>query len=82
MTTLAKLESMKDEEIQNWLRKVNPITLAIALLGANDKVKECIFRNMSQRASTLLRADIDSYREMDAKQLLIHMNASILEALI
>jgi hypothetical protein len=35
MTTLKRLIFMGDREIQGWLRKVDPTTLAIALTGAD-----------------------------------------------
>jgi flagellar motor switch protein FliG len=82
MTTLAKLELMNDDEIQNWLRKVNPTTLAIALIGSNNEIRGCVFRNMSERAAAMLSEDIDKYGTMDAKELIIHMNAGLLEAQI
>jgi flagellar motor switch protein FliG len=81
MRTLASLESMNDNEIQNWLRKVDPTALAIALLGSDDVVRDCVFRNMSKRAAALMGEDIGRYVKMDARELIIQANASRLEAL-
>ena len=76
---------MKNEEIQNWLRKVgqeNVASLVIALLGADDETKNCVFRNMSQRAVTQLRNDLDRYQTMSVKETIINSNASDLEKLM
>ena len=76
---------MKNEDIQNWLRKVgqeNVASLVIALLGADDETKNCVFRNMSQRAVTQLRNDLDRYQTMSVKETIINSNASDLEKLM
>lgn len=45
--------------IQKWLREVDSKDLAVALKGTNEKVQEKIFQNMSRRAATMLREDIE-----------------------
>jgi flagellar motor switch protein FliG len=85
MATLSKLKTMKNEDIQNWLRKVgqeNVATLVIALLGADEKTKNCVFRNMSQRALTQLKDDLDRYQAKGVKETIINSNASDLEKLM
>ena len=66
---LSSLEAMNDEEIQNWLRKVNPTALGISLLDASENIKHCIFRNMSDRAVAALNENIERYKAMDANEL-------------
>ncbi len=82
MAALSKLKTMSNEEIQNWLRKVDAISLGIALLGVDDEIKSCVLRNMSERAANMLRENMDVYEAMSAKELIIYVNASILESLI
>jgi flagellar motor switch protein FliG len=82
MTKLGKLKGLKDRDIQNWLRKIDAVSLGIALLGADADVKNCVFKNMSERAVTILREDMEKYKTMDAKELIIFINAGRLEALL
>lgn len=49
-----------DRGIQTLLREVSSDTLLLALKGADEAVKEKIFRNMSQRAAEMLRDDLDA----------------------
>lgn len=83
---LVKLKTMSDEEIQNWLRKVNekadPKELALALLGVDDEIKRCVFRNMSETAVNALKVEMERFRRMDAKEIVIHMHGNILDKLI
>ncbi len=86
MPALVRLKSMTDEEIQKWLikvdEKVDVKTLAIALLGVDDEIKNCVFRNMSGHASAALKADMEKFRKMDAKEIIIHMHGNILDKMI
>jgi len=46
--------------IQTILREVQSDTLIIALKGANEELREKIFRNMSQRAAEMMREDLEA----------------------
>jgi flagellar motor switch protein FliG len=50
---------LDDRSIQKVLREVDGQDLAKALKGVDAEVQEKIFRNMSKRASSLLREDMD-----------------------
>ncbi len=50
---------LDDRSIQKVLREVDTQDLAKALKGVDQDVQEKIFRNMSKRASSLLREDMD-----------------------
>jgi len=50
---------LDDRAIQKVLREVDTQDLAKALKGVDAEVQEKIFRNMSKRASALLREDMD-----------------------
>lgn len=45
--------------IQRILNEVNPKDLAIALRGSNEEVRQRVFKNQSQRASQMLKDEID-----------------------
>ena len=60
-------------DIQVLIRNLDKSVLAIALKGANENMQNLFFSNMSERASTILRDDIDimgpvRVREVDAAQ--------------
>lgn len=50
---------LDDRSIQIILREVDTRDLAVALKGAADELKEKIFKNMSKRAATLLKDELD-----------------------
>jgi flagellar motor switch protein FliG len=50
---------LDDRSIQKVLREVDTQDLAKALKGVDAEVQEKIFRNMSKRAASLLREDMD-----------------------
>jgi flagellar motor switch protein FliG len=50
---------LDDRSIQKVLREVDTQDLARALKGVDAEVQEKIYRNMSKRASSLLREDMD-----------------------
>ncbi|HNV45963.1 MAG TPA: FliG C-terminal domain-containing protein, partial [Spirochaetota bacterium] len=54
-----KICEMLDRHIQKVLREVDTQDLAIALKGTSAELQGAIFRNMSPRASSLLREDMD-----------------------
>lgn len=49
-----------DRGIQVLLREVQSESLIVALKGANQELREKIFKNMSQRAAQMMREDLDS----------------------
>jgi flagellar motor switch protein FliG len=62
-----------DRGIQRILREVDKRDLAIALKGADEKIKEKIFKNMSERAAAMLKEEIQymgpvRLREVEAAQ--------------
>ena len=85
MTVLYRLKTMKDTEIQNWLRKVgreNVTSLAAALAGADDEVKNCVYKNMSAKARTMLAADVAKNKKLKIKDVAITASAAILEKML
>jgi flagellar motor switch protein FliG len=60
MFVFENLMDLDDRGIQLLLREVQSETLVVALKGTSDALREKIFRNMSQRASEMLRDDLDA----------------------
>jgi flagellar motor switch protein FliG len=64
MMPLERLLAMNDKEVQSWLVQVDKTkqvkTLVMALLGAGETVRERVFTNMSGKAASALKEDIDA----------------------
>jgi flagellar motor switch protein FliG len=59
MFTFDDLIKLDDRSIQRVLRDVNKTDLSLGLKGAPEKVREAIYRNLSQRARDSLREEVD-----------------------
>lgn len=60
MFVFDNLKDIDDRGIQLLLREISSEVLVIALKGADDELKEKIFKNMSKRAAELLRDDLET----------------------
>lgn len=58
MFVFENLKDVDDRGIQALLREVSSEVLILALKGADEELKEKIFKNMSKRAAELLRDDL------------------------
>lgn len=58
---------LDDRSIQRVLREVDTKDLALSLKGSNEDVKEKIFKNMSERACTMLKDDMEYMGPVRAK---------------
>ncbi|HQJ41107.1 MAG TPA: FliG C-terminal domain-containing protein, partial [Exilispira sp.] len=63
-----------DLDIQLMLRNVDITTLAISLAGANEDIKNKIFKNLSRNAYEMIVQRVKNIEENDAKNILIEMN--------
>jgi flagellar motor switch protein FliG len=59
MFVFEDLVEIDDRGIQALLREISSDSLIIALKGADDAMKEKIFKNMSKRAAEMLRDDLE-----------------------
>ena len=60
MFVFENLKEVDDRGIQALLREVSSDVLVVALKGADDELKDKIFKNMSKRAAELLRDDLET----------------------
>lgn len=60
MIVFENLMDIDDRGIQLVLREIQSDTLTVALKGAAQEVREKIFKNMSNRASEILREDLEA----------------------
>jgi len=59
MFTFDDLSKLDDRTLQRVTRDVNKSELALALKGANERIREVIFRNLSERARENLEEEIE-----------------------
>ena len=57
-----------DRGFQKLLRKVETVELAIALKAASEEVKDKVFRNMSERAGTMLQEEMEDLGPVRMKE--------------
>lgn len=60
MFTFEDLGKLDPGSIQTLLRHIEKDKLALALKGANDKLRDLFFSNMSERAGKILREDMEA----------------------
>lgn len=60
MFVFENIAEIDDRGIQGLLREVSSENLVLALKGADENLREKIFKNMSKRASEMLRDDLDA----------------------
>ena len=60
MFVFENILDIDDRGIQLILREVQSESLIVALKGANEELREKIFKNMSQRASEMMREDLEA----------------------
>lgn len=59
MFTFEDIILLDDRSLQQVLREIDSKDLALALKGANEDVKKKIFKNMSERAQTVLKEELE-----------------------
>ncbi|ONI46158.1 flagellar motor switch protein FliG [Epulopiscium sp. SCG-B10WGA-EpuloA2] len=59
MFVFEDIVTLGDRDIQRLMREVDNHEIAIALKGANDQVKEIIFKNVSTRLAAMIQEDIE-----------------------
>ena len=60
MFVFENISTLDDRSIQRILREVEVRDLSLALKATPDNVKDCILRNMSQRAAQMMQEDMDA----------------------
>ena len=75
MFVFEDLVMVDDRGFQKLLRKVETVELAIALKAASEEVKDKVFRNMSERAGTMLQEEMDDLGPVRMKEVSDAQNA-------
>jgi len=82
MEALERIGSSSDREVQDWLRKVDMATLAVALLGADMTARSKVLQNLSRNAGDYLKKTIQRYESLQSRDLLIQSSADRLQGLL
>lgn len=53
------VKTLDDRSLREILKEISNEDLTMALRGANDELREMFFRNMSERASSMIREDLE-----------------------
>ncbi len=85
MFTFEDLLDVDDRSIQSFLKEISSEDLILALKGASEALKNKIFRNMSERAASMLQEDLDAkgpvkVSDVERAQIAIAMTAKKLES--
>ena len=85
MFTFEDLLKIDDRGMQTLLKEITSEEVALALKGASDDIKEKIFRNMSERAASILKEDLEAMgpsrvSDVERAQIKIAMIAKKLES--
>ncbi len=77
------IAALDDPTIQRILRKINGADLITALVGADRKIKEAIYRNLSERVKAYVRQTVARLEKGDARDLIIERSRNaVCEALM
>jgi flagellar motor switch protein FliG len=68
MFVFEDLVLVDDRGFQKLLRKVETVELAIALKAASEEVKDKVFRNMSERAGSMLQEEMEDLGPVRMKE--------------
>jgi antitoxin component of MazEF toxin-antitoxin module len=74
----AALAELDDRTIQRLLRKISGTDLITALVGAEESVKEAIFRNLSERVRVWVKVKLDRLEGGDARDLIIERSRNLI----
>lgn len=66
MAALKKLKTMRDMEIQQWLRKIDAEDLKIAMTSMDHDEQACVLRNMSPRAGDVIKTYLQEKKMLPA----------------
>jgi flagellar motor switch protein FliG len=85
MFTFEDLSKVDPSGVQTLLRAIDKDKLAMALKGASETIKDLFFSNMSERASKILREDMESMgpvrlKDVDEAQMYVVQTAKDLAA--
>jgi antitoxin component of MazEF toxin-antitoxin module len=77
------MSRLDDASIQAILRKISGRDLITALVGAEEKVKDAIFRNLSDRVKAYVLPTVARLEKGDARDLIIEQSRNVVcEALM
>jgi len=77
------IAALDDPTIQRILRKISGTDLITALIGADDSVKQAVYRNLSERAREYAQQKVERLEHGDLRDLIVERSrTTISEALM
>ena len=73
---------LSDPEIIEMLEKVDPFTIAVSLINADESASRRIYSNMSQRAYGLIKGEVERLSALSARELIIEMHRAKINDLL
>jgi antitoxin component of MazEF toxin-antitoxin module len=74
----SSIAKMDDITIQRMLRKINGTELITALIGAEEEIKEAIYRNLSERVRNYVKPKVNKLEQGDARDLIIERSRNLI----
>jgi flagellar motor switch protein FliG len=74
----ASIAGMDDLDIQRILRKITGADLITALVGADRKTKEAVYRNLSDRVKAYVQPTVARLEKGDARDLMIERSRNLM----
>ena len=78
MPDFDSISEMDDTTIQRMLRKINGADLITALIGADENIKQAIFRNLSERARNYVIAKVRKLEKGNARDIIVERSRNII----
>jgi antitoxin MazE len=72
------LAKADDITIQRILRKIDGADLITSMIGADQSVKEAIYRNLSERVKVFVKAKVAKLEKGDARDLIIERSRNMI----
>ncbi len=74
----ASIAEMDDNTLQRMLRKISGTELITALIGAENGIKEAIYRNLSDRVRNYVVSKVNKLEKGDARDLIIERSRNLI----
>ena len=72
------IAEMEDITIQRMLRKINGTDLITAMIDADESIKEAVYRNLSDRVKTYIKAKVEKLEKGNARDLIIERSRNMI----
>ena len=79
---MSAVQELDDQTIQRVLRKLKGVDLITSLIGADEAVKDAIYRNLSDRVRAYVISKVEKLEAGDARDLIIEQSRNAISEAI